>query len=64
MAEFLILPQRFLDYVAAFKRIPLAPGPHLDSLRSEIELVCLEAAMGLDQPEVPPQPSDRAPDAC
>lgn len=47
--EFLILPKAFVDYVTAFKRIPLATGSQLEDLRSQIEIVCLEVALNGDK---------------
>ena len=45
MAEFLVLPNTFIEYVSQFRRIPIPPDTHLETLRSEIELVCLEIAI-------------------
>jgi len=47
LSEFLILPKAFVDYVAAYNRLPLPPGSNLDTLRSIIEVVCLEVSMDM-----------------
>lgn len=42
MGQFLILPDAFIKYVAAFKRLPIPIDIPLETLRSVIEMVCLE----------------------
>jgi hypothetical protein len=47
LSEFLVLPKAFVDYVAAYNRLPLPPGSNLDTLCSTVELVCLEVSMDM-----------------
>jgi hypothetical protein len=56
----MVLPKQFVEYVAAFKKIPLPPDTHLDTLRSQIELICLELSVGVG--EQLPSPSGTSTD--
>lgn len=50
MADFLVLPEAFVAYVASLRRIPIPPDTDLGALRAVIETVTLEAALDLDAP--------------
>ncbi len=45
MAEFLILPDDFVEYVTRFRRLPIPPDADAQSFRSVVEAVCLETTM-------------------
>jgi hypothetical protein len=55
VGEFLVLPKAFVAYVTAYERIPIPPDTQIETLRSQIELICLEVCLdserkGLQQP--------------
>lgn len=49
MADFLILPDAVVRYVSSFKKIPIPPETDVHALRSVIETIALEAALGVDE---------------
>jgi hypothetical protein len=54
MAEFVLLPETFVRYVSTYRRLPLPPDADLDTFRSLIELVTLEAAVASGEAPSPP----------
>ena len=50
LAEFVILPDAFVEYVARFKSIPVPLDTQAEALQSVIETVCLEVLLeGVDR---------------
>lgn len=49
MSEFLILPDAFIRYVVAFRRIPVPIDSSIKDLQSVVETVCLNASVEIPQ---------------
>ncbi len=52
MADFLVLPDAVVRYVSSFSRIPIPPETDVHALRSVIETIALEVALGLGEVSV------------
>lgn len=62
MAEFLMLPEAFVRYVAERKQIPVPTDTSMEALQALIETVYLEASMDIEmkRESEPAQPQPTA----